>query len=63
MPFNFRRVFRIGGLRFGVGKRGLTSVGAGRFTKSRGKTTRFTVPSGIPGLSFFFGGKSKRKRR
>ncbi len=61
MPFSFRRIFRIGGVRVGVGKRGISSVGLGRVTKSRGKTPRITIPTGIPGLSFRLGGRSKRK--
>ena len=62
MPWNFRKVLRFGPFRIGVGKRGITSIGAGPVTKSRRKTARTTIRTGIPGLSFSFGGKAKRKR-
>ena len=62
MPFSFRRVLRIFGLRVGVGKRGVSSFGLGRLTKSRGRTLRATIPTGIPGLSFRLGGKRRRRR-
>jgi hypothetical protein len=61
MPFSFRRVFRIGPLRFGVGKRGISSVGIGRATKSRGRTARVSLKTGIPGLTFHVGGKRRRR--
>ncbi len=62
MPFRFSRLFRIGPFRVGVDKRGVSSIGIGRLTKSRGKSTRVRIPTGIPGLSFSLGGKSKRRR-
>lgn len=62
MPFRFFRTFRVGPFRFGVGKRGISSVGIGRVTKSRGRSPRVTIPTGIKGLSFSLGGKSKRRR-
>lgn len=63
MPFRFFRMFRLGPLRFGGGKRGISSVGIGRVSKSRGRSTRVSIPTGIPGLSLRLGGKSKRRRR
>ncbi len=63
MPFNFRKTFKLFGLRFNVGRRGLTSIGFGPTTFSRKRTPRTTIRTGIPGLSFTIGGRSKRRRR
>jgi hypothetical protein len=63
MPFNFRKTFKLFGLRFNVGRRGLTSIGVGPTTFSRKRTPQTTIRTGIPGLSFTIGGRSKRRRR
>ncbi len=61
--FRFFRMFRFGPFRLGVGKRGISSIGVGRVSKSRGRTARVSLPTGIKGLSFWLGGKSKRRGR
>ena len=62
MPFRFRKTLRLGPLHFEVGRRGVTSIGLGRTTFRRGHTPRVSVPL-FGGLSWFFGGKRKRRRR
>ncbi len=59
--FRFRRTFRLGPLRFTIGKRGLASIGIGRVSKARGRGLRVRVPTGISGLWLSLGGKRKKR--
>ncbi len=61
--FRFFRWFKVGPVHFGVGKRGISSIKVGRVTKSRGRSLRVSIPTGIKGLSFHLGGKPKRRGR
>jgi hypothetical protein len=60
--FRFFRWIRLGPFRLGVSKRGITTVKLGRVSKSRGRSPRVSLPTGIKGLSFHLGGKRKRRR-
>ncbi len=60
--FRFFRWFKVGPAHIGVGKRGINSIKIGRLTKSRGRSLRVSLPTGIKGLSFSLGGKPKRRR-
>ena len=59
--FRFFRWFRFGPVKVGVGKRGISTLKIGRVSKSRGRSTRISIPTGIKGLSFSLGGKRKRR--
>ena len=61
MPFRFRRSIKIlPGVRLNIGKRGVSSVNVGRTNFRRGYTPKTTIRL-FPGLSWFFGGKRKRR--
>jgi hypothetical protein len=63
MPFSFFKWFKVGPAKIGVGKRGVSSIKVGRVTKSRGRSMRVSIPTGIPGLRFSLGGRRQRGRR
>ncbi len=60
--FRFFRWFKVGPARIGVGERGISTIKMGRVSKSRGRSERISLPTGIRGLSFSLGGRRKRRR-
>lgn len=61
MPFRFTKRFKIApGVRVNIGRRGISSLGIGRMTFRRGHRPRVSIPL-FGGLSWFFGGKRRRK--
>jgi hypothetical protein len=61
MPFRFQRRVKIfPGVTVNLGKRGISSTTIGRTNFRKGYTPKTTIRL-LPGLSWFFGGKRKRR--
>ncbi len=55
------RRIKIGPVKLGLDNRGISAIKVGRFSKSRGRSVRVSVPTGVKGLRFSLGGKRKRR--
>ena len=60
ISFRFRKAIKLGPFRIHVSQRVESSVNVGRVSFRRGHTPRFSTPL-FGGLSWFFGGKRKRR--